>query len=474
MNPWGIERFWDNKWSRTSAVVLFLVAVLLVVLTLDRDDRPLTIAVKRGVEGVALRHIARNFSQEFHVAVNIIDLPYDDLFEEEERQLSGRRSASVPQFDVIMVDDPWLYRLATDPDPKKACPRLENLNDLMLPHEGDFFESTRHASQFRASTNECSGYLAVPFVANSQLFAYRTADIKEHGLPRTWDDVRSIAKAVEAKHEIGYVARIGPGNSIVTDFMPILWAYDSDSFPEYPGQGPPLKHPEAAFATLKTLVAERKNLGTASFDDFDVSAYLQSGRASMGVVWTAWAMMLALTDESTAAARRKVALADGTGGGDTAQGKLKYLGIPRGPGSTAEPELGVWLLAIPSQSKHNKLARKFIEFATDMIEESKPNRQAILAAHYGTPPPRQSALRQLEGEEIFKGLVPAIEDSLKNSRLRPRTACWREIESQLGTFLEQLTEDRLNESQIAEHANRQLEPLFTEEGCRSILRPPER
>jgi multiple sugar transport system substrate-binding protein len=301
------------------------------------------------------------------------------------------------------------------------------------------------------------------------MFAYRAADIKEDKLPDTWENVLSIAKAVENKRKIGYVARIGPGNSIVTDFMPILWAYDSDSFPEYPGEGPPLKHPQAAFATLKALVAGHKNLGRASIDDFDVSAYLQSGQASMGIVWTAWAMMLALADERTPPAPRDLALAKGTGQVSPSNGTLRYTGIPKGPSSMAKPELGVWLLAIPSKSNHKNLALDFIKFATDMSPGPERYQQEIIAAHYGTPPARRGALDRLGADPLFKGLVPAIQDSLENARLRPRTPCWREIESRLGGFLERFTEERLNGVQITEQANQELEPLFEDEGCRTFL-----
>jgi hypothetical protein len=75
----------------------------------------------------------------------------------------------------------------------------------------------------------------------------------------------------------------------------------------------------------------------------------------------------------------------------------------------------------------------------------------------------------LNCEEIFSRISIRV-----HARLRPRTACWREIESRLGEFLEQLTEERLTDFQITEQANQKLGPLFTAEGCRKFLASSER
>src|SRR4051812_41148466 len=95
----------------------------------------LTLAVKQGVEGVALKQIAQNYSRFKHVSVEVVELPYDDLYEAEEAQL---REKSYGKFDVFMVDDPWLYSLVD-----RVCTRdhrLLNLNSILQGHESDFFE----------------------------------------------------------------------------------------------------------------------------------------------------------------------------------------------------------------------------------------------------------------------------------------------------------------------------------------------
>jgi hypothetical protein len=163
-------------------------------------------------------------------------------------------------------------------------------------------------------------------------------------------------------------------------------------------------------ALVNALVGTRKNLGSASFDDFDVSAYLQKGRASTGIVWSAWAMMLVDTDST---ARELTSQRDSSmpqsedafklrasllsqpqqaNSGDqrsaSFEEKLVFSALPRGSGANSEPELGVWLLAIPAKSDQADLAREFVEYATDLrpTPGASPNKQSLVAAHRGNIP----------------------------------------------------------------------------------------
>lgn len=508
MNSMSIEHVWKQilRWFCVALAVGVFIGTLYVVTTVGDEDTRLTIAVKQGAESVALKEIAQRFSRDRHVPVEVIDLPYDELYAEEQRQLvqrPARRRDSVPPFDVIMVDDPWLYAHVSDPR-NPAARRLRMVNDILKGKENDFFPSTLRVSTYcRHAQYGCSDYYAVPFVANSQLFASR-ADIEKSGKPTTWKQVVDASMKIEKKGGIGYVTRIGPGNSIVTDFMPILWAYDPDSLPDLLTDGDALKHPEAAFSTMKTLVATRRKLGSASFDDFDVSAYLQKGCASMGIVWSAWALMLVDIDDSIAQdiSRRSTstistidcmaklsASLPPNAENDTAPQKRERLSAPAFKeklifgnipfGSSQEsnrPELGVWLLAIPADSEQTDLALEFIKYATDLGDDAgaKQLECSRFAAQRGTPPPRLGVLAELQENPQFKNrhpsLMPAIAWSLEKGRERPRTACWKEIESRLGTYLEKLIDQNMKPAHITECAKQNVTPLFNEEKCETFLK----
>jgi ABC-type glycerol-3-phosphate transport system substrate-binding protein len=500
-----------------------VVGTIDILTMMGKDEDRFTIAVKQGVESVALKEIARQFSIDKHVPVEVIELPYDKLYAEEQRQLRQRPERgrdTVPPFDVVMVDDPWLYSLVIDPD-NPTKPRLANLNNLLAGKEADFFASTLRVSRYCPSLKKpCSDYYAVPFVANSQLFAYRASD-SEPKMPTTWKQVLVASQRAEKSGHVGYVTRIGPGNSIVTDFMPILWAYDPNSLPERPTTVVSLNDPRP-FDALTSLVGTRKSLGGASFDDFDVSAYLQQGRASMGIVWSAWAMMLADTDDTTERELKRrssstIAMSDRVEkltasllsedvgekaeqkGGAPATGfkeRLIFGRVPLGPRSESKPELGVWLLAIPKASAQTGRALEFIKYAADLGDGpgAKNLEQSFTATEFGTPPPRKSLLDSLETdpELVFKhpefvkrhpelalkhpefarkhpSLIPAIRWSLENARARPRTACWQEIESGLGTYLEKMIEQGVSSQDVIKSANQEFGPLFDDTGCNRFL-----
>jgi hypothetical protein len=129
-------------------------------------------------------------------------------------------------------------------------------------------------------------------------------------------------------------------------------------------------------------------------------------------------------------------------------------------------ELGVWLLAIPSTARMQDEAEEFIRYATS-------REQLLIAAIDGNPPPRVSILRELAAPEERRvpdasspeGLradndrkkhqefVTVIESQLRQeygdlfmsqyqsvatARPRPRSGCWRDMESILAKYVEPL------------------------------------
>src|SRR5579883_1094073 len=192
---------------RNAAPALFLAAFLL---SCSRTpQRSLTIAVNAGVEGTALKAAAKEWGEANHARIEVVELPYANLFEKEQLDLSSRTGA----YDVIMIDDPWFPRMA------------EGL--AALPHEpdADFIASCVAVTRSGGKT------LALPYVGNSQLFFYRKDLFAKYKLdaPKKWDDVLADAKKIgEGEKMFGYVMRAAAGNAVVADFMPLLWAFGGD------------------------------------------------------------------------------------------------------------------------------------------------------------------------------------------------------------------------------------------------------
>src|SRR5580704_12049297 len=119
-------------------------------------EKTLTVAVNAGVEGTALKLAAREWGAACGVHVEVVELPYANLFEKEQLDLTSKTGA----YDVIMLDDPWFPLM------------LEGGAIAPLPHDLD--------SDFIASCVEVckdpkhpGAQFAVPYVGNSQLFFYR-------------------------------------------------------------------------------------------------------------------------------------------------------------------------------------------------------------------------------------------------------------------------------------------------------------
>jgi multiple sugar transport system substrate-binding protein len=450
---------------RDSRRVAILVAIMAVAGTVAfwLDESTLRIAIHQGVEGVALRALARDYSRATGVRVEVFELPYSALYEAELRAVTAEPDTG--PYDVIMVDDPWLPALIgedEDGDSNRLA-RLEfergECDSLDL---ADFVETTLqvsvHPSHRRSPSPTASaapplrcgdpadGLYAVPFVGNSQLFLVR----KDLPQPRTWPEVRSLTLA-QSMDDAGYVTRVGAGNSIVTDFMTILWTLEPDT------RGPAVRlaglRPAALdpfpFGQEQTLAPfefvraigapPRANRGVVSVDDFDLAIHLVENRASMTIAWSAWVMAIAKLPRPY---NRQLLDLDG--------GETGTFRVTEVPGD--RPVLGAWLLAIPAASPNTRGARKFLLWAT-------AKDQMITAAKHGNPPPRRSTFAHRDVRALYGPFLQQQLQSLQRAEARPRTPFWRDVENVLGDCLTALYEGAVTPRDAWQEADRGLELL---------------
>jgi len=378
--------------------------VIAVIALARRGDARLTIAIHQGVEGVALKQVISAFAAKERVPVDVVELPYEQLFAAEVEQLKSTDSI----YDVIMADDPWMPALNSN---GAGLKRIE-IGKGMCGRIGDFMPRLLWVSREPYSEDpvKCSdSFYALPFVGNSQLFVFKKTQASEKPAtaPATWDE------AIETS---GYVMRVGPGNPIVTDFMPMLWSVSKDIFPSKGGKELSLPPSAAqAFGYLSTLGSRPGNLGIISYDDFDLAIQMANGQATMSIVWSAWAMAMARLPEP----QRARLLAE-----------VEFGQIPG-----SQPELGAWLLAIPGNARYQAEASAFIAYATGNV-------QLRQAAEIGNPPPVMSVLQDKELQKRFPSFNAQL-ISLKNARPRPRTPHWASVEQVLGRCLSAAYESAL-------------------------------
>lgn len=391
--------------------------------------RQLTLAVNSGVEGDALKQAARDYEAQTGVSIQIAEFPYANLFEKELVDLNARTGA----YDLIMLDDPWFPRFATQEVLTDLAPLYQRRN-LKGPDD-DFLPASIALCRHPYETGTL---YALPYVGNSQLFFYRKDLFEKHGLQtlNTWDDVLQAARIIHEREGAGspdggrvhgYVMRAAQGNAVVADFMPIFWAFGAEMFD--PSGRPNVNSPEGVRA-LKFMLELGKFAprGYASFNADEVSAHLLQGTAAMSINWPAW--ISAFSDP----ARSKVT------------GKMEFTTLPAGAnGQAGRAEIGNWLIAIPRDSKNVEAAFDFLLWATSAEQLKR-------SALGGNPPTRRSVFQDAELLAKFPS-YPAQLRSLETSKPRPRTPLWNEIENTFGIFLSKANSGELTPEEAMNQAN---------------------
>src|SRR5712691_1034457 len=294
-----------------------------------------------------------------------------------------------------MIDDPWFPRLSQNNALAPLGPE---------PPDPDFLKSCLDVCRV------AGGYYALPYVGNSGLFFYRQDLFGKYGLsaPATWSDVLAAAKKIGAGEKMyGYVMRAAPGNPIVADFLPLLWAFGGEMFAP---DGAPAMASEQGIAALRFMLelGRYSPPGYAGFNADEVSAHLLQSTAVMSINWPAW---IAAMDDP---AKSRVV------------GRIEFAPMPSEK-RRGVAQLGTWLLAVPAASKHRDRAFQFLHWATG----PDPMKRAAL---HGNPPTRRSVFLDPALRAKFRAL-PAQLQSLETARPRPRTPRWNEIENAFGVYL---------------------------------------
>jgi len=414
-------------------LLLTLLLLLTVSCTTQPSRKQLTLAVVSGAEGEALKQAARDYEAQTGTHIEIAEFPYTNLFEKELIDLKSRTGA----YDLIMLDDPWFPRFANENVLTEITPLLEKRGKS--GPDSDFVEASLNVCRHPFQTG---ALYALPYVGNSQLFFYRKDLFEKYLLkaPASWDDVLLAAKTIHEKETAGangsrvygYVMRAAQGNAAVADFMPIFWAFGGEMFDS---SGKPAVNSPEGIAALQFMLDLGKYSppGYASFNADEVGAHLLQGTAAMSINWPVW--ISPFSDPS----RSKVI------------GKMEFTTLP-GAKKSGQAEIGNWLIAIPRYSKNAEAAMDFLLWATS-AEQMKSS------ALRGNPPTRRSLFN--DAELVAKNpAYPVQLRSLENSRPRPRTPYWNEIENAFGIFLSKANSGELSPADAMNQANAEIEKIL--------------
>jgi len=426
---------------RLKSVLLVSIVCLLVTLPSascqsdsDSTTQSLTLAVNSGVEGDALKQAALDYESQTGVHINIAEFPYANLFEKELIDLNARSGA----YDLIMLDDPWFPRFASQQLLAELTPLLQSRG-----REGPDDDFVPTSIALGREPYQTGALYALPYVGNSQLLFYRKDLFAKHNLkePVTWDDVLAASKTISELETdgapsggkvYGYVMRAAQGNAAVADFMPIFWAFGAEMFDT---NGQPQVNSQEGIAALKFMLELGKYSppGYASFNADEVGAHLLQGTAAISINWPAW--ISAFNDAS----RSRVT------------GKMEFTVMPNGR-NPGRAEIGNWLIAIPRDARNKEAAADFLLWAT-AAEQMK--RSALR----GNPPTRKSLFNDPELVAKFPAF-PAQLRSLENSKPRPRTPFWNEIENVFGIYLSKANSGELSPEDAMNQANSEIAKII--------------
>lgn len=392
--------------------------------------KQITIAVNSGVEGDALKQSALDYEALTGIRVSIAEFPYDNLFEKEHIDLMAGTGA----YDLIMMDDPWFPRFASEQLLMPLMPMYQKRGQS--GPEEDFVRPSIAVCKYPYENGEL---YALPYVGNSQLFFYRKDLFEKYNLkePATWDDVLTAVRTIDDRERTGapgggrvygYVMRAARGNSAVADFMPIFWAFGAEMFD---ASGKPSVNSQEGINALRFMLELGKHTppGYASFNASEVSAHLLQGTAAMSINWPAW---ISAFDDT---ARSKVV------------GKVTFGGLP-GEKSPGRAEIGNWLIAIPRGSLNGEAAFDYLLWATTAEQMKK-------SALSGNPPTRRSVFNDPELLAKFPA-YPAQLRSLETSKPRPRTPQWNEIENVFGIYLSRANSGEISAEEAMNSANAEI------------------
>ncbi|MCQ1058729.1 extracellular solute-binding protein [Photobacterium sp. DNB23_23_1] len=382
----------------------------------------LVIAGRDSSYGQAMQYIVDEYKKDNPDAkVTLVQRPSNGLYESV--VLSMREKTG--NYDVILMDDTWAPEFMTNN-------WLAPLSDAVA--DKDFVQAPFDIGRYPDASGDI---YAMPMVGNVAMFAWNRATFESHDLaePKSWSDVlQAAAKIDEASDTSGVVFRGVKGNPIVTGFLPILWGYGADVV-DADGKAT-LNTPEAKQA-LEAFLAMKQYAprGVDVYNADEVRDSLQKGTAAMAIeVWPAWVPNLDNPDMSDVV------------------GDMEIMAPPAEVGAPS-PMLGIWQLAVPADSKNQKEAEAFLQFATS------PAIQKSLALDFGMPPTRESVYLDDDVVDQYRW-YPQQAKALTTGKARPRIQNWAEVESVLGDFLQMAMMGQMTAEQALNQAQRRIDRII--------------
>ncbi|MCR5670552.1 MAG: extracellular solute-binding protein [Butyrivibrio sp.] len=399
--------------KRKSLIISFIIITCIVVTSgcgqiqtdAKKSANTITIAARDGSHTDVINAVKTQFETENNCEIKVVSMSADDIH----TKVLQDTSNDVATYDIIMIDDPLMPEYI---EKNILC----NLTQLGYIDDEDFVEKSRLLGK---DPYPLGATYALPFSGNVQLIFYNKDNTGDSPDFSNWYSVLDICEKAKENGKNGYAIRGQSGNPIVSDFLPILWSFGGDLFDENNHVILDSKESRDALQFYCELYATGAN-----YDKDGLTEAIKSGDATVALGWPSWFINKT---------------------GQTAEieqipGKKFHSSTPLSTG-----EIGNWLLGITTNSNKKDLSLALIQYLTS----ADVQREAL---EYGGVPTRISIFRDSSVVQKYP-YFEAIYSGTNNSRVRPRTTKWAQIEDVFGAELvkcinnEQSIDDTISNSQ---------------------------
>jgi len=364
----------------------------------------LTIAAVQGNEDGPLKKVAPTYQQQTGITMEIVEFPYDQLFE----KLVTTFQANGSSYDLCMMDDPWMPKFGTMGALQPLDANFGFTRDSDIPSVvydvGTW--PPPHGPVPPSEQGKTQHLYGITIVGNVEMFMYRS---DKSSAPTSWDDVLSNAAKYNASQFYGYVIRGKATNPVSSDSLPILWSFGGNVFDD---NWKVQLDSDASITAVDFLTRKLKKYaepGPENTDAADRSRLMAIGQAYQSTVWPGEITGI-VEDPSVSQVK----------------GKVAYIPMPQGSSGKGFGMMGNWLLGIPKGSKNGSAAADFIKW---MLQTS--NMRNYVAQ--GGIPIRKSILND-SSLTSANPYFPALAKSLDaGPNWRPRTDQWNAVETVYGT-----------------------------------------
>ena len=353
----------------------------------------LTLVLRGGVYPDYMQPLLDKFAEENNVEIEVQSYAFDDLYS----KITLDAVNSDGAYDIMMVDSQWFaefdeYGLMTD------------LTEYGYKRDADFMPD------LFPEIGTTGHDFVVPYCVQINFLFTNDALLKEVGaeIPETWEEVLDVAKKVqEQTGKYGYVLRAQAGDSIMGDFLPILWAHGGDIFDDEGNVT--IDTPE--FKAALDFYIQLGNTGTIMTKD-DIVAAVNDGNSAMSLCWATWYQ----PDENSPA---------------------HYSVIPKklnaeSAGDHASSIFGSWYLGVPANSGNKELAVKLLEYITSQEAQYTAIAEGLNPVYV---PTRTSIYEDSSVIEQYP-FLGAVYEAIPNGTYRPMVKQWTQIIVDLGTEIE--------------------------------------